>query len=120
MGSFAIDSARTEAVRQDRQLREELAKMKELQVQADRLISQCGEGQIREMLGKLAEEIRYSNPVSGEASEEIEEEISVLLTEIETVALDEDVDNVAELCDRMTGLLRERDRICKNGKWQRY
>jgi hypothetical protein len=42
------------------------------------------------------------------------------LTEIEAAALDEDVENVAQLYDRMTGLLRERDRICKDSKWQQF
>lgn len=116
MGLFAISSARTEAVRQDVQLKKDLAKMKELQAQVNLLISQCGESQIREILVRLVEEIRYSNPVSGEATEKIEDEITVLQTEIETAALDGDVENVTEYCDRMTGLLKERDRICKDRK----
>ena len=120
MGLYAIGSARTEAVRQDVQLKREMTKMKEMQAQVNLLISQCREGQVRDMLGKLSEEIRYSSPLSGEASEEIEEEIAVLLTEIEAAALDEDVENVAQLYDRMTGLLRERDRICKDSKWQQF
>lgn len=120
MGLYAIGSARTEAVRQDVQLKKELEKMKELQAQVNLLLAQCREGQTRDILGKLSEEIRYSNPLSGEASEEIEEELFVLLTEIETAALDEDVENVAQLYERMTGLLRERDRICKDSKWQQF
>lgn len=116
MGLFAARSARTEALRQDGRLEEELIKMKELQSRVALLISQCEETQIREILHKLAEEVRYSNPLSREITEEIEEEISVLFTEIEAAALDEDVENTFGLCERMTGLLRERDRICKYGK----
>lgn len=116
MGLFAARSARTEALRQDGRLEEELIKMKELQSRVALLISQCEETQIREILHKLAEEVRYSNPLSREITEEIEEEISVLFTEIEAAALDEDVENTFGLYERMTGLLRERDRICKYGK----
>lgn len=116
MGLFAARSMRTEALRQDDRLEEELIKMKELQSRVDLLTSQCEETQIREILHKLAEEVRYSNPLSRVITEEIEEEISVLFTEIEAAALDGDVKNAFGLCERMTGLLRERDRICKYGK----
>ena len=116
LGFFAVGAARTEAHRQDAELEKELIKMKELQSQVNLLIGQCEEAQIREILRKLAEEIRYSNPVSKEITEEIEEEISVLFTEIEAAALDGDTDNTSGLCERITGLLRERDRICKYGK----
>lgn len=112
-GSFAIGSARTEAVRQDVQLEKELMKMKKLQAQVNLLASHCSDGEIKEILVKLAEEIRYSNPVSVKATEEIEGEISVLLTGLEALALDEDVENVTAYCERITGLLKERDRICR-------
>ena len=116
MGFYSVGVVRTEVVRQDKQLEKDLAKMKELQMQLGLLISQCEEGKIRELLRKLSEEIRYSNPVSREGSADIEEEIAALFTEMEKTALAEDIDNTAGLCDRMTGLLRERDRICKYGK----
>lgn len=116
MEFFAVRAARTEALRQDAQLAEELIKMKELQARINLLISQCEKAQIQEILHKLAEEIHYSNPLSKEITEEIEEEISVLFTEIEAAALDGDTDNTSGLCERITGLLQERDRICKYGK----
>ncbi len=116
IGFFAVDAARAEAVRQDVQLEKELVKMREMQTRINLLIDQCEEKPIKDMLQKTAEEIRYSNPVSREISEEIEDELAVLLTEIETAALDGDVENTAKLCARMEELLRERDRICKYGK----
>ena len=116
IGFFAVDAARTEAVRQDIQLEKDLVKMREMQTRINLLIDQCEEKPIKDMLQKTAEEIRYSNPISRDISEEIENEIDVLYTEIETAALDADVENTARLCDRMEELLRERDRICKYGK----
>ncbi|MBD5523836.1 MAG: hypothetical protein HDR04_05350 [Lachnospiraceae bacterium] len=116
MGFFAVKAARTEALRQDAELEKELIKMKELQARVNLLIVQCEEAQIQEILHKLAEEIHYSNPISKEITEEIEEEISVLFTEIEAAALDGNAESASGLCERITGLLRERDRICKYGK----
>ena len=116
IGFFAVDAARTEALRQDVQLEKELVKMREMQTRINLLIDQCEERPIKDMLQKTAEEIRYSNPVSRDISEEIENEIAVLYTEIETVALDGDIESTAKFCDRMKELLRERDKICKYGK----
>ena len=116
IGFLAVDAVRTEAVRQDVQLEKELVKMREMQTRINLLIDQCEEKSIKDMLQKTAEEIRYSNPISRDISEEIENEIAVLYTEIETAALDGDIENTAGLCSRMEELLRERDRICKYGK----
>lgn len=113
MGFFAVGAAQKEIIRQDNQLKKKLAGMEELRSRVQLLISRCGEGQIRELLQKLAEEIRYSNPVSEENSEEIEEEIAVLFGEAEAAALEGDVENTEELCTQIKGLLTERDRICK-------
>ena len=116
IGFFAVDAARTEAVRQDVQLEKELVKMREMQTRINLLIDQCEEKSIKDMLQKTAEEIRYSNPISRDISEEIENEIDVLYMEIETVALDRDIENTVRLCNQMEELLRERDKICKYGK----
>ena len=116
VGFFAVEAVRKEVIRQDAQMEKELLKMKELQERINLLISQCGEGQIKEILQKLAEELRYSNPISKNTSEDIEDEIIALFTDIESAALDEDMENIVGMCDRMKGLLRERDRICKYGK----
>ncbi|MBD5547806.1 MAG: hypothetical protein HDQ97_10470 [Lachnospiraceae bacterium] len=116
LGFVAVGAAKREVIRQDIQLKKELAKMKELQTRINLLVSQCEEEQIKDILQKLSEEVRYSNPVSREISEEIEDEIAVLFTEAEAAALDGDEENTAEVCNRMKELLKERDRICKYGK----
>lgn len=114
VGCFAVEAAGREVIRQETEIKRELSKMKELQEQIRRLIAQCDEEKKKEMLQRLAEEVRYSNPVSNDISEEIEEEITVLFLEIEERVLDDDLENAEALCDRMRGLLRERDRICRH------
>lgn len=116
LGFFAVGVVRKEAVRQDVQLKKELAKMEELQTRINLLIVQCEGEQIKDILKKLSEEIRYSNPISRDSSEEIEDEIDVLFSEVEASVLDGDMENTAEVCERLKGLLKERDRICKYRK----
>lgn len=112
VGCFAVEAAGREVVRQEREIKRDLAIMEELQERIRRLIAQCDEGKMKEILQRLAEEIRYSNPVSNDISKEIEEEITVLFSEIEARILDDDFETAEALCDRMKGFLRERDRIC--------
>ena len=112
-GFYAVGVAWTEAVRQDELLQEKLAKRKEWQTRMNLLISRCSDGQTGEQLQKLAEEIRYSNQESKAATQELEEEIDVLFTEMEAAALEDDAENTAEWCRRIIGLLRERDRVSK-------
>lgn len=114
VGCFAVEVAGREVIRQEKEIKRELVKMEELQEQIKRLIAQCDEGKWKEILQRLAEEVRYSNPVSYDVSEEIEGEITVLFSEIEDRILDNDPESAEELCERMSGLLRERDRICKH------
>ncbi len=116
IGFYAVKAAQAEAVRQDAQQYREFAQMEELRTRVNLLIGQCEDGKAREILHKLEEEIHYSNPLSKESTREIEEEITVLFSEIEATALDADTETVSSLCKRMTGLLRERDRICKHGR----
>lgn len=112
-GNFSVKAAGGEIIRQEMQLKRELVKMQDLRERINRLIIQCDEGQIKELLLKMEDEVRYSNPVSGDISEEIEEEMSVLFSDIEETALNKELENVTELCGRMKELLRERERICR-------
>ncbi len=116
MGFYAAKAAQTEAFRQEAQQHRELAQMEELRTRVNLLIGQCEDEKTGEILHKLEEEIHYSNPLSKESTSKIEEEITVLFSEIEATALDADTENVSSLCKRMTELLRERDRICKHGR----
>ncbi len=116
MGFYAAKAAQTEAFRQEAQQHRGLAQMEELRTRVNLLIGQCEDEKTGEILHKLEEEIHYSNPLSKESTSKIEEEITVLFSEIEATALDADTENVSSLCKRMTELLRERDRICKHGR----
>lgn len=114
-GFYAVGAARKEIDRQDGQTQDDLAWMKQIQSRVILLGSRCGDGEIRQIVQKLSEEIRYSNPVSNDVTKEMEEEIESLLQEAEAAVLEEDVENTRLWCHQITDLLRERDRIRKYG-----
>lgn len=114
-GFYGAKSARTEIDRQDGQMQEQLAWMRAIQSRVEVLYSQCREGEIGQIIQKLLEEIRYSNPVSSDVSKEMEEEIACLLQEAEAAVMEENVEAARQWCGQITDLLRERDRIRKYG-----
>lgn len=111
---YAVETACAEVIRQKEQTQDAMANMQDFQEKINRLILHCNQEPIQNRLRKLADEIHYCNPVSTDSSLEIENETASLLTEIEDCALAGDADTFFVLCDRVTELLRERDRICKD------
>ena len=87
--------------------------MQRFQEQLNRLTIHCENEQIQKRLGKLAEEMRFCIPTSTQNAREIEDEIAAFLAQIEEASLSADADTAFTLCDRVTALLKERDRICK-------
>ena len=114
VGFYAVRTACKEVISQNARRQDNTANLQRFQEQLNRLMLHCENEQIQKGLCKLIEEMRFCNPTSTENAQEIENEIAILLNEIEDVSLSQDADMVFSLCERMTGLLKERDRICKN------
>lgn len=113
VGFYAVESACAEVIRQHVSRQDNSFAMQSFQEQLNRLILHCENEQIQNNLRKLANEIRFCSPISTECTLDIEGEIAALLTETENASLSQDADSVIALCDKMAGLLKERDRICK-------
>lgn len=113
IGFYAVEAASREVDRQNTRRQEDTAGIQRFQEQLNRLTIHCENEQIQKRLGKLAEEMRFCIPTSTQNAWEIEDEIAALLAQIEEVSLSADADTAFTLCDRVTALLKERDRICK-------
>ena len=64
----------------------------------------------------LAEEFRYSDPVTSEAIADAEADLSAAVDELQASFVDGDTDSVAQLCRKVSALLAERNRLCKLNK----
>lgn len=111
---YAVEAACAEVIRQKEQMQDAMAGMQNFQEKINRLLLHCDQEPIQNRLHKLADETRYYSPTSTDDSLEIENEAASLLTELEDCVLANDADTVLILCDQITELLRERDRICKD------
>ena len=116
-GLVASDTVREEVVHQDAKIVEDVKAMRNLQSKMNMLVSQsdCNE-EVKSALSSLAEEIKYSDPVSGKATKELEQELLFDIEELQKVVVDGDNESALKICKKTMGILAERNRLCKLNK----
>ena len=116
VGCITVDAMRDEIIRQDATLKKNVGNMRELQSLSSALVGQCGDEALKPMLQKLADEFRYSDPVSSEKTQELEEDMKVQLGDIQQALVEGDSDGAKKLCGKLMGSLAERNRVCSVSK----
>lgn len=112
-GCVAADAVRDEIIRQDAQLKKDVVTMRELQSLSEALVSQCSGHALQEKLRNLADEFKYSDPVTCNETQQMERDITMLLDELQKAIIENDDQSAETLCKRLSGSLEERNRICK-------
>lgn len=115
IGFVSADEMREEIGRQDVKLKKNVNVMRGLQSKASVLVGQ-GSAATAPALKKLAEQFQFSDPVSVEALEDAENELSALLDELQKAVADGDDAAVESLCRKTSAALTERNRLCKLNK----
>ena len=115
LGFIATDATRDEIVRQDKKIIQDVAFMRNLQSKMNIIASKCNDSKCQKEIYSLAEEFKYSDPVSKPALADIERELSYSVTELERAIVDNDP-NVIEMCKNTRNVLEERNRLCKLNK----
>ena len=64
----------------------------------------------------LADEFRYSDPVSSDTIADAEADLAAAVDELQAAYIDGDSEAVAKLCRKASALLAERNRLCKLNK----
>ena len=116
VGCIAADMMRDEVERQDVHLKKDVSHMRAMQSKAIALVNQCDAPALKNELEKLAEDFRFSDPVSSEALADIEASLSACLDELQRSLTDGDMDSATVLCHRAKTVLVERNRLCKLNK----
>lgn len=116
VGVIATDSIRDEVERQDTQLKKDVATMRALQSKATALPARCEDAEAKSALEKLAEEFRYSDPVSAPALTDLETDMAATMEELSAAVTDGDNAAVLALCKKISATLVERNRLCKLNK----
>ena len=90
--------------------------MRELQSISATMVSHCSDEELRVTLQKPADEFRFSDPVSSEATLELEADMHTQLGDIQQALVDGDTNGAKKMCTKLMGSLVERNRICSVNK----
>ena len=117
VGLISTDMVREEIEKQDEKLVKDVSRMRSLQSKMNVLISQTDAGgELKTALDKLADEIKYSDPVSSSATEQIEDELNFNIEELQKAIVDDENVSALTICKKTSGILAERNRLCKLNK----
>lgn len=116
IGFIAADVTRDEIERQDVVLKTDTECMQTLRSIVYPLSGQTEDGESSELLKKLAEEFKYSDPVSSDSIKDIEKDLTALVEELQKAVVDGDAQSVKGLGQKISVTLTERNRLCKLNK----
>lgn len=118
IGLIAVDTMRDEIEKLDQKLNKDVSFMRNLQSRVNVLVSQCETHEVRGVMEKFADDLRYSDPVGDELLKEIEQELSTCVDELQRAVIDNDITSTLLLCRKAEAILLERNRLCKINKYQ--
>ena len=97
---------------QDAKLKKDVTLMRSLQSKVHQMAAHSEDAGIK----ALADEFRYSDPVSCESIVDVEADLAAAVDELQAAYIDGDSEAVAKLCRKASALLAERNRLCKLNK----
>lgn len=100
--------ARSAIEQTEEKIRTQTSFIKELKVSVDILLSEETDADVRAELGKLSDEIRYSDPMSNDALVEIEKQIAEKVSSIATAG-----ENKLGIISEISRLIKQRNIKCK-------
>ena len=113
IGLISADAVAEQIHAQDAKLKKDVAAMRTIQSKLSVLPGQCEDPVTAKCLTQLAEEIRFSDPVSSEGTQETEADLNALTDELQKAVLENDTAAAQNLCKRCQAVLMERNRLCK-------
>lgn len=112
IGLVSAEVVVAEIQSQDVKLKKDVSLMRVLQSKISQIAVQTENKNIK----SLAEEFRYSDPVSSDAIAEFEADLAAVIDQLQAAFVEGDDEAVSQLCQRAAGILSERNRLCKLSK----
>ena len=108
------DAQKETLASQDKRLKDQIQTMRQLQAYAEQMTEE--HQQLLPMLQKLSKEMRFSDPVSSEATAQIEEILKQDMEDLRSALDTKDEQQAAAACSKALRTLSERNRICRQNK----
>ena len=109
IGLITAEGVREEVERQEAEKPKKTETMRGLQNKAAAMAATCENPELKSALDDLAEEFRYSDPISSEATEKLEMRMDIMLDELKR-------DGNLQLVQTIRQILAERNQVCKQNK----
>lgn len=116
VGLVGADAAREFAEAQDEKVKDAAGNMCMLQAKAAALAGVCDDAETKTYLQKLAEDFRFSDPMSADATSAQELQLSVLLDELQTAITAGDFAAARKTILQTQTALQTRNELCKRSK----
>ena len=115
IGLVGVEIAREEVQRQDVQVKKDTTAMRAMQVKVKAFADICPT-EVKTELEKLAESFRFSDPVSNDATKDLEAKLSVRLEDLGDAIATGNKEGISAQITKLSSLLAERNAVCKMGK----
>ena len=116
IGFIGSDVMREEVNRQDEKLKADTSRMTSLYSVASSLVGKSDDADVKKVLSELADEFRYSDPVSVEALTVVEAELGTALAKLQGSVSSGNREQIKNECKKVSAMLAERNRLCKMNK----
>ena len=87
--------------------------IKLLTAEVNSIVAKCADPEVKAEIAKLADELRFSDPMSNEALREVEEKLAAVVAECNSAVEAGDSENAKFFCKKAANLLVERNNKCK-------
>ena len=116
IGAMAAENARDMIAGVDAGIKDSVRRVKMLYTTAQSLAADCEDAEAKEMLEKLSEELRYSDPVSVPEVSGLEDDMESGLEEIGSMIENKNYDGITEKIKAVQTLSSKRNTACKTAK----
>ncbi len=116
IGFIAVDNAKDIVENSDADLKTVTKTVEMFSVDIAGAVDMCTDAELKKAVEKLAEDLRYSDPVSSEATYEIETEIKTMIENLKSFTASGDTKAAQDIILKLTNSIKERNRICKLSK----
>ena len=115
IGLVSADAVVDQIQKMDEKLKKDVSVMRALQSKVGAMGAGC-EGEAAAAVQALAEELRFSDPVSSEDIADADADLAAAIDAVQAAVTAGDAENVKVLCRKASAVLAERNRLCKLNK----
>ena len=110
--ALACLMAKTSVAEVDTQVKQRTSRMKGFRAETEMLVEYCKDANAKNDFRKFAEAVRYSDPMSCDALDDVENSLAEIISEMKSDLIAGDVEAAQDKCKIANNILKERNKKC--------